>query len=91
MPPLYLLTSLCQGLTLLLLQSNVCKNNTLVQLGRSGIAFEDTCSIATGANLCISALVFWAAAGACSLLAYKAEKEETAEEVEAGLGEPLAS
>ncbi|KAL7536503.1 hypothetical protein ACHAWF_005484 [Thalassiosira exigua] len=91
MAPLYLLTSLCQGLMLLLLQSNVCKNNALVQLGQSGVAFEDTCSIATGAKLGISALVFWAAAGACSGVAYQAEQEEAAEEVEAGLREPLAS
>ncbi|KAL7547919.1 hypothetical protein ACHAWF_012213 [Thalassiosira exigua] len=90
MAPMYMLTALCEGLMLLLLQSNVCKNNSLVRI-LPVITFPDTCSLSTGANLCISAMVFWAAAGVCSFMGSKARKEERAEMLEADLREPLAS
>ncbi|KAL7542536.1 hypothetical protein ACHAWF_007197 [Thalassiosira exigua] len=77
MAPMYLFLSLCQGLTLLFLQSNGCKDNVLASFG--DFAFPETCSISKGAKLCISALVFWAAAGVSSFLAHNAEKAERSE------------
>ncbi|KAL7540070.1 hypothetical protein ACHAXR_009852 [Thalassiosira sp. AJA248-18] len=92
MAPAYLLTSFCQGLTLLILSSNACKDNILVQRETVGnIDWPDTCSLAMGANLCISATVLWFAAGLASYAAHKAEKEEANEEVDAGLREPLTA
>jgi len=90
---LYLLTAISQGLTLLLLNSNACKGETLVDI--AGIAMQDysfpeTCSMATGAKLVVSATSFWGAAAVASFLAHKSEKEEIAEEVDADLREPLA-
>lgn len=59
--PAYMLTCICQGLTLLVLESSLCNDNMLVKrMGIvsspvSGIVFPDTCEISTGAQLCISA------------------------------------
>ena len=93
--PAYLLTAIFQGLTLLLLNSNACLNNSLVQDLEDGdlqdITFPDTCSLGQGANLVIAATSLWFAAGVASYAAHKAEKEEFAEEVDMGLREPLAA
>ena len=95
MAPAYLLTAIFQGLTLLLLNSNACLNNSLVQDLEEGdlqdITFPDTCSLGQGANLVIAATSLWFAAGVASYAAHKAEKEEFAEEVDMGLREPLAA
>lgn len=90
--PLYLLIAICQGLTLLFLNSNACKGEILNEL--AGVAmtdynFPDTCSMASGAKLAISATSFWGATAVASFLAHKSEKEEIAEEVGAGLRAPL--
>lgn len=90
--PVYLLLAISEGLTLLLLNSNACKNNIfrlLENLG--GLTFPDTCSLATGGKLAISSTAFWAAAAVSSFLAHSAEKKEIAEEVGAGLRAPLTA
>jgi len=90
--PLYLLTALCQGLTLLFLSSSVCKNNTFIQdLSNKypHITFPDTCSLDTGAKLSISAMVFFFAASVSAFFAHKAEKEEREALGRSGLTERL--
>lgn len=81
--PAYLLTAICQGLVLLLLNSNACKSDVLFMLGGPAIwdiSFEKTCSIATGAKLVICATVFWFCAAVSSFFAHRAEVSETTEE-----------
>lgn len=96
MAPAYLLTAIFQGLMLLLLSSAACTNNVLVQNASAeyypmrGVTFPDTCSIATGAKLTISATVFWAAAGVASYMAHRAEVKAEGAEAQASLTEPLA-
>mmetsp|Transcript_2890 Transcript_2890/g.6107 ORF Transcript_2890/g.6107 Transcript_2890/m.6107 type:complete len:214 (-) Transcript_2890:134-775(-) len=82
-----LLLSLFSGLTLLILDSNLCKNNVL--LGELfQFLFNDQCELSTGANCFISATVFWFAAALCSLSASRSKSEEN-DEVEGGLTESL--
>ena len=82
-----LLLSLFSGLTLLILDSNLCKNNVL--LGELfQFLFNDQCELSTGANCFISATVFWFAAALCSLSASRSKSEEE-DEVEGGLTESL--
>lgn len=96
MAPAYFLTAIFQGLMLLLLSSAACTNNVLVQNApveywpMRDVAFPDTCSIATGAKLTISATVFWAAAGVASYMAHSAEVKAEGTELQASLTEPLA-
>lgn len=88
--PLYLFTSICQGLVLLLLSSNACNSNVLLGLGGKelrGVTFTETCSISTGAKLVISATVFWFSAAVSSFLAHRAEKGEIAGGLEGSGGE----
>ena len=62
----YLLCCVTQGFGLLLLDSNVCKNNALIQeLEQSfpHIQFDDTCSMSRGAKCTIAATVLWFVAG----------------------------
>lgn len=82
-----LLLSLFSGLTLLVLDSNLCKSNVLLRQLFSDIIFPDQCELSTGANCFISATVFWFAAALCSLTASRSKSEEV-EKVE-GLDEPL--
>lgn len=85
------MTALFEGLTLLLLNSNVCKDNwDSGKLEGMGITLPETCSIDTGAKMAISAMVFFFAAGVASFLAHGAKKRETETGVDAGLSEPLA-
>lgn len=81
----YLLTSLFQGLSLLLLNSTtVCTNNRLINQLQSEIdarehvriEFDDTCTISTGARCCIAAIVFWFLAGLASCQATSAARKE---------------
>lgn len=83
-----LLLSLFSGLTLLVLDSNLCKNNVLLGELLRKFLFNDQCELSTGANCFISATVFWFAAALCSLSASRSKKEETGEAGE-GLDEPL--
>mmetsp|Transcript_4669 Transcript_4669/g.6826 ORF Transcript_4669/g.6826 Transcript_4669/m.6826 type:complete len:215 (-) Transcript_4669:217-861(-) len=83
-----LLLSLFAGLTLLILDSNLCKNNVLLGELLNKILFNDQCELSTGANCFISATVFWFMAALCSLSASRSKKEE-ADEAGEGLDEPL--
>ena len=89
-PPLYLLTGIFQGLSLLFLNSQACKNNHLIKFAWEGVEWPETCSMATGAKCIISATVFWIAAALTSFQGNKAfEKERTGIEP-VSLTEPLA-
>jgi len=79
MPPLYLLMAIFQGLTLLFLDSAVCKAETNPLLSGSGsLSLPDTCTISSGAKYFISTTVFWAAAAVSSFKEQKALEEELA-------------
>jgi len=83
--PMYLLITICQGLVLLLLASNACDSKVLTGLGTPqlrNVTFEETCQMATGAKLVVSATVFWFCAAVTSFLANKAERAEMAGEDE---------
>lgn len=89
----YMFCSLCSGLTLLLLGSNVCSENVLTQSLEA--VFPNVpmsiakCGISTGANCAIAATVLWFAAGAASCHAMKVEYESDKNAGDAGLEEPL--
>ena len=95
--PLLLLTTLCQGLSLLLLGSNACLDNQMVRnvsivdspLILRDVTFQETCSIGTGTKCLITATVFYFMSFVFAVLGTKAEKAERQSEVEAGLTEPL--
>lgn len=67
-----------QGLTLLFLDSVVCKANPLLN-DVGGFIWPDTCAISTGAKCFISATVFWIAAAISSFKGQQALEEELAE------------
>lgn len=83
--PVCLFTALSQGLMLLMLASNACNSNVLIGLGGRqtwNATFNETCSLSTGAKLCISALVFWFCAAVTSFVAHRFEQEEDGDEGE---------
>ena len=84
----YLLLSLFSGLTLLILDSNLCKNNVILGELLKQFLFNDQCELSTGANCFISATVFWFAAALCSLSATRSKSEDD-DEMGEGLDEPL--
>ena len=66
----YLFCCLFQGLSLLLLDSNACNNNAMVdelEKSFSNLEFPDTCSMGSGAKCTIAATVFWFVAGASAM------------------------
>jgi hypothetical protein len=83
--------SLCLGLTLLLLGSDVCSENVLTKTLEAVFPNVDMsiakCGISTGANCAIADTVLWFVAGVTSCHAMKVEYEP--EKDEAGLTEPL--
>ncbi|KAL9181705.1 hypothetical protein ACHAXT_012048 [Thalassiosira profunda] len=93
--PAFLAAGVFQGLSLLLLQSSVCKDNDLMRqlerdaerLGNVGMSFPDTCSVSTGANCAIAATVIWALAALTSYMGVVAERREEA--ADAATTEPL--
>ena len=85
-PSLYLATAIFQGLSLLLLSSNACKNNAIVNLAETTSTwadFPETCSLNTGGKLIISATAFWFAAAVASFGARKIERSAAVEDEEA--------
>lgn len=89
---LLLLTCLFSGLTLLVLDSNLCKNNDLLTLddGLDGMyEFIGPCTISGGAKKIISATVFWFMAGIGSLMAYRSNKMEYDESARSPAGQSL--
>lgn len=86
---LLLLTCLFSGLTLIALDSNICKNYELIPIeNMEGYEFNDECEISTGANLVIAATVFWFVASLCSLAANKS-KDDYDESARSESTEPL--
>lgn len=91
--PAFLCASIFQGLSLLLLNSSVCNDNTLLKqlqndaedMGNLGMNFQDTCSMATGGKCAIAATVIYFAAALTSHMAVVAEEKGEAE----GIAEPL--
>ena len=83
--PNYLLLTIFQGLTLLLLNSNACNDNFLVEEANdtNPAEFPETCSLNTGANLIISATVLWFAAALASFSSARAAKQESGGEADA--------
>jgi len=67
---LWVFVTFCQGLTLLQLSSNMCKNPF------GGMAYEDTCQAAPGIKTNIAAVVLYACAGICCLFIKTKEEEE---------------
>eukprot|EP00571_Detonula_confervacea_P000465 CAMPEP_0172316750 /NCGR_PEP_ID=MMETSP1058-20130122/29371_1 /TAXON_ID=83371 /ORGANISM="Detonula confervacea, Strain CCMP 353" /LENGTH=214 /DNA_ID=CAMNT_0013031149 /DNA_START=80 /DNA_END=721 /DNA_ORIENTATION=- len=84
----FLLSFLFQGLSILFLDSNACKNNSVIAgitdnyLGDE-LAFQETCSMSTGMKCIIASMVFWGLATLTSADAYRAKKQK--EEIDAPL------
>jgi hypothetical protein len=79
--PLCLFTAISQGLVLLLLGSNACNSKVLIGLGGRqtwNATFPTVCSLSTGANLVISAVVFWFCAAVSTYMAHMFEQKESA-------------
>ena len=74
---LLLLTCLFSGLTLLVLDSDLCKQNQLlvVEDDVDGYEFIQQCMLGIGAKAVISATVFWFVAGLGSVMAYRSRSE----------------
>lgn len=88
----YSVCCLCSGLSLILLDSNLCKHNILIeQLNQLGVfQFQETCSISKGGKASIAATVLWfvAAIGVAMLHPFPKKKQEQNGHDE-GLDEPL--
>ncbi|KAL7478335.1 hypothetical protein ACHAW6_004104 [Cyclotella cf. meneghiniana] len=91
----YLFCSLLSGLSLLLLGSDLCKDNVLSE-GLESIYPNSnmsvaSCGISTGAKCAISATILWFLAGVTSCRAYKAEVEGAEDELTGGPTTPLVN
>lgn len=89
----FMLTSIFQGLSLLLLGSVLCNDNDLViklseEINLRDFGMETTCSMHSGANCAITAVVFWFLAGLTSRMASLSEKSEVEKDT---TKEPLIS
>lgn len=65
---IFLLTSIFQALSLMMIGSSICNDNPVLQLLDEEFplirsTFDDECEIGPGYRLAITAVVFWAAAG----------------------------
>ena len=80
---IYLLVTLFQGLTLLILSSKLCQNNDdITKMENSNViiySFPDKCNLSRGAKCIISATVLWFFAGILSLYSYRAERRKMLE------------
>lgn len=90
----YFVCFLCAGLSLLILDSNVCKDNILIEELNGKVPmlqFQETCSISTGAKTTIAATVMWFVASVGTALLHPAQRknEERRDENDDGLDEPL--
>lgn len=87
----YLFCSLCTGLTLLLLGSDLCNENELTRELESVFPNIEmsvaSCGISTGAKCAISAAVLWFVAGAASIQALRVESADLKEEERAAVGD----
>ncbi|KAL7540069.1 hypothetical protein ACHAXR_009851, partial [Thalassiosira sp. AJA248-18] len=92
----YLICCISSGFSLLLLDSNVCKNNTLIeelnQLLPNAAQFQETCSISKGGKSTIASTVMWFVAAVGTALLHPVHKkleEERNAVHDDGLDEPL--
>ena len=82
---IYLLISLLQGLTLIILSSQLCQNNgDITKMMENGDVivdnnFPEKCNLSQGAKCIISATVLWFFAGIMSLISYKGERRKLLE------------
>jgi hypothetical protein len=87
---IYLLISLLQGLTLIILSSQLCQNNgditkmmengdVIIDDSNNNKNFPDKCNLSQGAKCIISATVLWFFAGIMSLISYKGERRKMVE------------
>jgi hypothetical protein len=102
---LYMICCLFTGLSLLILDSDACNSNILVELLEAtstlGLTFPDTCTSAYGAKCTFSATVLWFAAAIGLLMVAPPERntrvttetrgEEVKEDVKASAEEDLAA
>lgn len=71
----FMFCSITQGLTLLFLQSSACNDNAIVQ-GLVEGTYSETCEWDFGTKTNISAVVFWAVAGAAMCVVKPPEQED---------------
>lgn len=82
---IYLFVSLLQGLTLIILSSQLCQNNgDITKMMESGDVivnnnFPEKCNLSQGAKCTISATVLWFFAGIMSLNLYKGKRRKMVE------------
>ncbi len=82
----------CSLFSLLLLDSDLCKDNTLIELlneSNKMIHFHETCSISQGGKSTIAAGVLWFAAAVGTVLLHPSNKMQHQNTVDDGLDEPL--
>ena len=80
---LFLLCCLFQGLSLLMLDSNACKNNIVVDNleaqfnseNSNQLQFNETCSMGQGAKCAIAATIFWFVAGVAAMKVKPQDRE----------------
>jgi hypothetical protein len=86
----FMFTTICQGLTLLFLKSNACKNNLIVDLFPDLEGFASAnCDLGWGGNCIIAATVLWFMAGAimfCVSVKESKADEDEADEAEDDMG-----
>lgn len=88
----YFVCFLCGGLSLLILDSNVCKDNILIEELNSKVPmlqFQETCSISTGGKTTIAATVMWFVASVGTALLHPAQRKDERRGEDDGLDEPL--
>jgi hypothetical protein len=82
---IYLFVSLLQGLTLIILSSQLCQNNgDITKMMENGDVivnnnFPEKCNLSQGAKCTISATVLWFFAGIMSLISYRGERRKMVE------------
>eukprot|EP00985_Skeletonema_marinoi_P013673 scaffold6831_cov144-Skeletonema_marinoi.AAC.1 len=77
---IYLLVTLFQGLTLIILSSKLCQNNDDIRqvMGQENVmySFPDECNLSEGAKCIISATAFWFLAGILSCTSFRAGRKK---------------
>lgn len=89
---MYSICSLCAGLSLILLNSNACKNNILIQELNQKVPelhMQETCSISKGAKCTIAATVLWFVTAVSACYLHPIQKKEQQRDESDGLDEPL--
>ena len=92
----YLIASFCSGMSLILLNTNICSghnNSALDDLNKAfpSVSFS-SCVVSTGGKSAIASCVFWFAAAAGTAMLHPSKKEKMKKSLsgsENGLDEPL--